>query len=126
MFQQNKTKILGVGATPMFLNGMPFYIQMDVPPIRSEDRSSQLRKYENEELNTSSPYKHLIGIDLLIKLCDDQDWLIREQDTQIQELQTRLSDYEQETYEKDQIIQLEAELRSRSNCIEEANRGGYQ
>jgi hypothetical protein len=101
MFQQNKTKILGVGATPMFLNGMPFYIQMDVPPIRSEDRSSQLRKYENEELNTSSPYKHLIGIDLLIKLCDDQDWLIREQDTQIKELQTRLSDYEQETYEKD-------------------------
>jgi hypothetical protein len=37
----------------------------------------------------------------LIKLCDDQDWLIREQDTQIKELQTRLSDYEQETYEKD-------------------------
>jgi hypothetical protein len=49
----------------------------------------------------SSPYKNSIGLDLLVKLCEDQDSLIQEQATRIDELQDQLGDYEQELYELD-------------------------
>jgi hypothetical protein len=74
---------------------------MDVFPTRSEDRTSQIRRLGNKELGKISPYKDHLGIDLLIKLSEDQDWLIQEQATQIKELQNQLADYEQELYQKE-------------------------
>lgn len=105
----------------MFLNGMPFYIQMNVIPLRKEDRPSQTQMFEDKQLGKTSVDKDLIQIELLAKICEDQDWRIREQDTHIKELWNRLADYEQELYEKDQMVQLETKLRS-SNSMEEVYR----
>jgi hypothetical protein len=100
MNRQNKTKILGV-ETPILLNGMPFCSRMAVIPLRGENLSSEQRKDKNPAYTMSSPYKNSIGLDLLVKLCEDQDSLIQEQATRIDELQDQLGDYEQELYELD-------------------------
>jgi hypothetical protein len=126
MSNQFKNKIVGNGTTPMSLNGVPFYIRMDVTPMRNEVRSSQTQMFEDKKLVKTNVDKDIVEVKLLAKICEDQDWLIREQDTHIRELQNRIADYEQELYEKDQMLKLDAELEQRSNSIEEAHRGGYQ
>jgi len=48
----------------------------------------------------------------LLDLCEDQNSLLKEEDKQIEQLITQLSEYEQELYEKDvYIMKLEVELR---------------
>jgi hypothetical protein len=96
---QNKEKIFGNGTTPRSLGGMTFFIQLDVIPIRSEVRSSLLQVDEKEELYETSHYIGPTGTAMIVELCEDQERLIRKQDTQINELQNQLADYEQELYE---------------------------
>src|SRR5215207_3769884 len=96
---QNKTKIFGIGTTPKLLGGMPFFIQLDVIPIRSEVRSSLLQVDGKEKIYENSHYIGPTGTALLVELCEDQGRLIREQEAQIKELQNQLADYEQELYD---------------------------
>lgn len=95
---QNKEKIFGIGTTPKSLGGMPFFIQLDVIPIRSEVRSSLLQVNEKEKINESSHYKGPTGTALLVELCEEQSRVIQHQEDKIIELQQQLSDYEYEIY----------------------------
>jgi hypothetical protein len=92
MFQQNKTKILGLGATPTLPEGMP---------KRNQARSSQMQMFESSKAMKRRSYKDLIGIDLLVEQCEVQEWLIQDQSIQVKELQKRLKDYEEELYQKE-------------------------
>ncbi len=107
MFERNITKKIGDRTTPMFLKGMFFYIHMDDISIRSESCSIQTRKIEALELVRDSQYKDLIGIDLLVKLCEDQNRLIHEQTQEIEILENRLGDYEEEIYQKEYKNEIE-------------------
>jgi hypothetical protein len=54
----------------------------------------------------------LISITDLVKLCEDQNRLLSEEDRQIGRFITQLSEYEQELYEKDAYIKkLEHKLK---------------
>ena len=107
MFEQNIIKKFGNRTTPMFLKRIFFYIHMDVNPTRNQSRSIQTRKFEAMELVTDSHYKDLIGIDLLVKFCEDQNMLIQEQTKEIETLENRLADYEEEFYQKEYKNQIE-------------------
>jgi hypothetical protein len=115
MKEQTETKILGVEETPTLLNGVTFYSQMAVIPLRRENLSSEQRKDKNAEYTVSSSYKNPIGLDLLVKLCEGQNSLIEKQATQIKELQDQLADYEQELYD---IVGAHL-IFEQSSCMEE-------
>lgn len=56
--------------------------------------------------------RRIFSITNLLKLCEDQNDLLKEEDRQIRLLIAQLSEYEQELYEKDVYInKLEDELR---------------
>jgi len=56
--------------------------------------------------------RRIFSITNLLKLCEDQNDLLKEEDRQIGLLIAQLSEYEQELYEKDVYInKLEDELR---------------
>ena len=87
---------IGIGTIPEILNRVPFYIRMDVTPMRNGVRSSQT------EMFVDKPNKNNIDKierKLLIEVCGNQNWIIQKQGTQINELQNQLADYEQELYE---------------------------
>ena len=106
MFNQNILKKFGDRTTPMF-KGVFFYIHMDNTPTRNESCSVQTHKMETMELGTDSKYKELLGIDLLVALCEDQNRIIQEQTREIEILENRLADYEEELYQKEYKNQIE-------------------
>jgi hypothetical protein len=112
---RNEKKILGVKETPILLNGVTFYSQMAVIPLRGENLSSEQWKDKNAEYTLSSSYKNSIGLDLLVKLCEGQNSIIEKQATQIKELQDQLADYEQELYD----IVGKHLIFEQSSCMEE-------
>ena len=110
MFQQNKIKTFGNRTIPMFLKRMFFYIDMDVIPTQNESSSIQTRTFETMEIVSDSHHKDLIEIDLLIKLCD-QNRLLQEKTKEIEILQNRLADYEEEIYQKEYKNQIEKQAK---------------
>jgi len=109
-------KIVGIGTTPMFLNGVPFYIRLDVTSVRNEVRPQQTFVFADKHLGKTKEDEDedSIEIELLAKICEDQDSLIQEQATQICELQNRLADYEQELYD----TARERLISERTSCME--------
>lgn len=98
----------------------------DVTCMRNEARSSQTQMCEDNQIVEAAADKYSAEIELLAKICEDQDSLIREQDSYIKELQNQLADYEQGTYEKDQTAQLQPEVELECNYMDESCRGAYQ
>jgi hypothetical protein len=103
MYQHDKKNAKGYKTTPEFYNGMPFYFPLEVILVELKDgkieQTSQLYAAElegQEDLNSLHQF---------IRLCEDQSWLIRQQENTIRDLQEQLADYEQELYEKDLHIQ---------------------
>ena len=92
-------KKVGVGTIPMFLNGVPFYIRMDVTTLSNEVRYQQTQSCadKTKEDENGDPME----LELIAKICEGRDQLIQEQATQILELQIQIADYEQELYENE-------------------------
>lgn len=103
--KKSKNKISGIGTTPGFSDRVPFYIHLDVTPVRNEARSSQTEMFVDGQLDRINMGEDTIETELLTEICENQDWLIQEQTIQIRELQDQLADYEQELYEKELYIQ---------------------
>ena len=94
----------------MLLKRMFFYIDMDVILTKNESCSIQTWTFETMEIVSDSRYKDLIEIDLLVKLCD-QNRLLQEQTKEIEILQNRLADYEEELYQKEYKSQIEKQAK---------------
>jgi hypothetical protein len=111
---KSKNKISGIGTTPWFFSGVPLYIQVDVTPSGNEVRFSQTEMFVDRHLDKDNRDKdttemelltNTTEMELLTKICENQDWVVKEQIMQIKELQNQLADYEQELYEKDLYIE---------------------
>jgi len=102
-----KNKVSDTEMTTAFFNRVPFYIHMDVIPMRNEAHSLQRDGFVDRQLCKINIDKDLVETELLAEICENQDWLLQEQATQIGELQNQIADYEQELYELDlQMDQL--------------------
>ena len=76
---------------------MPFYFPSEVILVELKDGGTeQIAQPSTEELEG---HEDLDLVQQLIRLCEDQSWLIQQQEDTIRGLQEQLADYEQEIYE---------------------------
>jgi hypothetical protein len=73
---KSKNKISGIGTTPGFFTGVPFYIHLDVTPLRNEVRSSQTGMFVDRQLDKINMDKDTTEMELLTRICENQDWVI--------------------------------------------------
>jgi hypothetical protein len=111
MNKKSQSNVFGIGTTPDHGMNMNFFFQMDIIFIEVKDRPWQLPTTNESELVKAIEYEDLSGIDLFIKFYEKQESQIQEQEQRIKCFEAQLQDYEQEIYEKDQILQLAAELK---------------
>jgi hypothetical protein len=87
--------------TYVFLNRVPFYIHLGVIPVRDVDYSLQREMVVDRQLGKIDVDEGLNETELLAEICENQDRLLQEQTTEIEELQNQLADYEQELFKQD-------------------------
>jgi len=76
---------------------LPFYFPSEVILVELKDGGTeQIAQPSTEELEG---HEDLDLVQQLIRLCEDQSWLIQQQEDTIRGLQEQLADYEQEIYE---------------------------
>jgi hypothetical protein len=103
MFQYKKTNAKGSETTPEFYNDMPFNFPVEVIFVDLKDGKAE----QIEPAYISGGPEDLKLVRQLMRLCEDQSWLIQYRENKIKDLQNQLADYEQEIYGLDlQVYQL--------------------
>ena len=104
----------------MFSNGVHFYIQVDVTTLSNEVRSQQIQVFAEKQLDKRDKTKEdkneeSSEIELLARICENQNSLIQEQDSKICVLQNLIADYEQELYD----MERKCLIPQQTSCMEE-------
>ena len=76
---------------------MPFYFPSEVILVELKDSGTEL--IEQPSIVELESHEDINLVQQFIRLCEDQSWIIQQQEDTIKDLQERLADYEQEIYE---------------------------